>query len=40
MPDETAAVSIDGADATLQALRQEFLEDSAEDLPNLTSFLN
>ena len=40
MPDETAAVSNDAADATLQALRQEFLEDSAEDLKNLISFLN
>ena len=30
----------DGAEATLRALRQEFLEDAAEDLQNLVSFLN
>ena len=30
----------DGADATFQALRREFLEDSGEELNNLISFLN
>ena len=30
----------DGAEATFRALREEFLEDSAEELKNLISFLN
>ncbi len=30
----------DGADATFQALREDFLEDAAEDLNNLLSYLN
>ena len=40
MHDGTDATGGDGADATFQVLRQEFLEDSTEDLQNLTSFLN
>ena len=31
---------VDGADATFRALRGEFLEDSAEELQNLISYLN
>ena len=37
MHDETSAPA---ADATFQALREEFLEDAAEDLKNLLSYLN
>ena len=40
MHDGTDASGGDGADATFQALRGEFLEDSTEDLQNLISFLN
>lgn len=40
MQDGTGATGHDGADATFQALRQEFLEDSVEELQNLVSFLN
>ena len=40
MYDGTDASGGDGADATFQALRGEFLEDSTEDLQNLISFLN
>ncbi len=40
MHDGTGATSGEGADATFQVLRQEFLEDSAEELENLISFLN
>ncbi len=36
----TEEIGGDGADATFQALRQEFLEDSSEELNNLISFLN
>jgi CheY-like chemotaxis protein len=32
--------SSDGADATFRVLREEFLQDSAEELQNLISFLN
>ncbi len=40
MQDGTGATGGDGADATFQVLRQEFLEDSIEELQNLISFLN
>ena len=40
MHDGTDTTGGDGADATFQALREEFLEDSTEDLQNLISFLN
>ena len=40
MQDDTGATGGDGADDTFQALRQEFLEDSVEELQNLISFLN
>lgn len=40
MQDGTDATGGDGADATFQALRQEFLEDSVEELQNLISYLN
>jgi hypothetical protein len=40
MQDDTGAAGGDGAEATFQALRQEFLEDSGEELQNLISFLN
>jgi CheY-like chemotaxis protein len=40
MQDGTGATGGDGADATFRALRQEFLEDSVEELQNLISFLN
>ncbi len=40
MHDEMNTPAADGADATFQALRGEFLEDAAEDLKNLLSYLN
>ncbi len=40
MHDSTDATGDDGADATFRALRQEFLEDSVEELHNLSSYLN
>lgn len=40
MHDGTGAPGAEGAEATFQALREEFLEDSAEELQNLISFLN
>ena len=40
MHDGKSAPAADGADATFQALRGEFLEDAAEDLKNLLSHLN
>ncbi len=40
MQDGTGATGADGAEATFLALREEFLEDSTEELHNLTSFLN
>ena len=40
MHDGMSAAAADGADATFQALREEFLEDAAEDLKNLLSYLN
>ncbi len=40
MEDDTGAAGGDGAEATFKALRQEFLEDSGEELQNLISFLN
>ncbi len=40
MQDEVGTTGGDGADATFRALRMEFLQDSAEDLQNLISFLN
>ena len=35
-----SAPAADAADATFQALREEFLEDAAEDLKNFLSYLN
>ncbi len=40
MHDRMSAPAADGADATFQALREEFLEDAAEDLKNFLSYLN
>ena len=40
MHDGTDATGSDGAEATFQILREEFIEDSAEELQNLISFLN
>jgi CheY-like chemotaxis protein len=40
MQDEAVTAGSDGADATFRALRDEFLEDSTEELQNLISFLN
>lgn len=40
MQDGTGAAGGDGAEATLQGLRQEFIEDALEELRNLLSFLN
>lgn len=40
MSDGTGTAAGDGAEATFRALREEFLEDSAEELQNLISYLN
>ena len=40
MHDGMSTPAADGADATFQALRAEFLEDAADDLKNLLSYLN